>query len=565
MFGHMSLPSRIYSFGALAPTHNLDLVEDQIYRAHRYRNDLVAIECERRTACQQLLLAHYPGLSQAEALVTELDNQVKQMLAQIAANNAAARRKRATPAEQATLKEQRQALKEARATAKTLRKAAYADPRMRQALDQVDAEAKAKSLALRAGSQLYWPVYLAVEQSLMDMRRGAPPQFKRWRGDGKFSVQLQGGLSLDELFSEKDTQLRLAPVPAEAYAPRKPARERYTLCHLRVGSDAKRKPIWAVVPVFLHRPLPAGSRVKWAYLLRRRIGTQVRWQFQLVLERACGWAKSDLATDGTVGIDLGWRILPRNHPTHPGGLRVAYWVGSDNDQGELILPRDDLSRWTKVESLQSIRDRNFDDIRHLLGEYLDVAEVPTWFQEETSSLAQWRSPARLCTLWRRWSLERFPGDRGIWTLVACWCKQDQHLWDWQAFQLRRSLNWRDNLFRHFVRDMRRRYHLARLEDADWSQLQRRPGPEEASDLQARMYQRIASVGRLRQLLEEGMARTERLPTPFTTLTCHHCGQTCAFDAARNLQHTCEHCGTTWDQDENAGHNLLNGNIAAAPA
>ena len=42
--------NRVYKYGCLAPTSNLDLVMEQIFAAHRYRNQLVEIERARRVA-----------------------------------------------------------------------------------------------------------------------------------------------------------------------------------------------------------------------------------------------------------------------------------------------------------------------------------------------------------------------------------------------------------------------------------------------------------------------------------------------------------------------------------
>ena len=56
MYGHDSLPSRIYAYKALRPTSGLDLVFDQLRHAHRYRNDLIALERTRHEMAHHVLV-----------------------------------------------------------------------------------------------------------------------------------------------------------------------------------------------------------------------------------------------------------------------------------------------------------------------------------------------------------------------------------------------------------------------------------------------------------------------------------------------------------------------------
>jgi len=51
-FGNKAMPVRIWSFKADAPHEGLELVEQQMLLEHRYKNVLIALEQERRYACQ---------------------------------------------------------------------------------------------------------------------------------------------------------------------------------------------------------------------------------------------------------------------------------------------------------------------------------------------------------------------------------------------------------------------------------------------------------------------------------------------------------------------------------
>src|SRR4029077_12731815 len=112
----------------------------------------------------------------------------------------------------------------------------------------------------------------------------APPQFRRWTGDGRVSVQLQGGLDLADLWSG-DTQIEIRPVAPTAHDPeaRRGDRRRAsrTIVRMRVLSTDKGKPVWAEWPMILHRPIPEGSRVKVATISRRRRDCRT-WDWRLL-------------------------------------------------------------------------------------------------------------------------------------------------------------------------------------------------------------------------------------------------------------------------------------------
>jgi transposase len=54
------------------------------------------------------------------------------------------------------------------------------------------------------------------------------------------------------------------------------------------------------------------------------------------------------------------------------------------------------------------------------------------------------------------------------------------------------------------------------------------------------------------------AEVAQVPSKNTTRTCNVCGVVHPFDAKHNIwrEPVCPECGSTWDQDENAGVNIL---------
>jgi len=85
----------------------------------------------------------------------------------------------------------------------------------------VNAYASVLVRSLRAASGLSgsWGSYLLVEAAV-DSAKQHPeePRFRRWDGTGRVGVQLQGGLSVDDVLAGIDTRLRGARHDVESPA-----------------------------------------------------------------------------------------------------------------------------------------------------------------------------------------------------------------------------------------------------------------------------------------------------------------------------------------------------------
>lgn len=577
MFGHVSLPSRIYSYGARVPhglKHNppfegFQRVEEQMRLAHQYRNKLVEIELGRRKQVDEALLRLSPALVEVEKKIAGEDARLGAARDLILQASAEARKK-VIPKEAADLvKAYRESLKALRGQRKELRKALFASPEWKIEQEKSDTWAETERKRLRAESGLFWGSYLHVEQSMSGIRSGAPPKFHRWEGDGHLAVQLQGGLSIPDAFSCKDTRIRIEPVPEEAWlkcpkeltpeeAKKQGRKLRKTKVWFRTGSDKNGAPIWAVIPIVLHRPMPSDAQIKWAHFIRRRIGTHCEWQVHFVLARAQGWARPDCAKDGSVGIDVGWRMRPDE------SLRVAFWKGSDGKEDELVLPADWLGEMARVRRIQSHRDVMFDEIRPLFATWLNANTVPDWLKEACGTLPQWKSQARLAAVVIRWREARFQGDEEQFQALEAWRKRDKHLLEFGA-NLRDQLQGRrEHIYRNFAAQMRRAYKTAFIENLDLRDFHVLPEAEEASpDGALREHVRDACLSLLLQCIKESMTETIAVPAKDTTRKCNACGSIEIWDH-KILEHTCSKCGVKADQDKNASENILGGESKPEP-
>jgi len=567
MFGNESKYARNWEFGARIPNTSLKEVQDQMHLAHVYHNRLVALERERRDKVEVSLRELAPGLCGVDTRLAALEAEIEEIRDRIKKRNAKERKRAASKEDRQKIADLKLQLKEGRATRKLMRSQLFDSLEWKTKQEDINQWHSAQQKASRAASGLYWGTYLTVEQSMSGARSGAPPQFQRWRGDGSVSVQLQGGLSVDELLAAQDKRLRVTFEEGGK-----------TFIWIRIGSDG-REPIWCKVRFTLHRSLPDGVRVKWCKLIRRRVGTRNEWRVILTLEaeEASVWEKKDRADSGVVGIDVGWRLLPE-------GLRVAYWYGDNDEYGQLVIPSQTVGRWGESENLQSVISQHLNAVLPVVSKWFkSLGSIPEWAEElGVDTLSQWRSPERLQKLVDRWRTNRIPGDDqeiegagklrqvlhldidhygspvSMYDLMEAWAKKWRHLHNWAAGTRLKAIRYRRDLYRNFVAEMRRKYKTVHLEKLNLVELRRKPTAEEtAADGGVVMYRDIAAVGELRRYFSESMD-VGLIPAKDTTRMCHLCEKLSGESSPASLIHTCSHCASQWDQDLNAAVNLLRG-------
>lgn len=583
-------PQRNYCYGALEPSEGLDLFWSQVRLKHRYRNRLVELELERRQFYHDTTARYWPLIENLQAWESASKEHLGVCEAQIQANKGRRRSVRADPELALAAKLARQDLSTIR---KGLLKPAKEEMKgdvvvqkvlldryecaaslLRKERDQEKKEqfegskhgplcatcfACRRKIA-RAESGLFWGNYLEVERSQEQAGKGPPPRFLRFPGEGYISTQIQNGMTLGELLAGEDPRARMT-LPGRS----KDGRRKFGHLSIRLGDRGT-----VTVPVVVHRDMPPGTLIKWIHVHVQRVGTRYRWSVRFAIASPDGFPQTGLATSGHVGVNLGWRLLSGER------MRVAYAVGDDGQEEELIIPpgargEPGWKRWVHADSLRATADEKFNSIRDRLIRWLrrDDCPAPEWMRERFSHLHLWRSPSRLAATltgwWNNgaqepgWNERRFKGDKGIHADVLDWLERcHKHYTDWAAHERLKAQRWREDLFRVWVAKLRARYRTVHLGDVDWRQFFKRPLPEstEVAIKKVRYLQRIASPGRLSLVIAEGFPEIVRHEPEYTTLTCHGCGNIDRFDAMGHLIHTCSACGSAWDQDQNAARNLL---------
>ena len=568
-------PSKIvFKMGAKLPLDDGPAVVDRIISgAHKYYNKLIEFGRRQLLEKEELRREFLPGLAEAADRIEEARQAHEALADDIRRRNQEARRRQATPEDLALRASSANRLAEARRTRKEILARVKDDLRYLQIQEQRHLRDNRTLAALYNEADCNWGTRLQTGRAFESamkimnpatnkmMERGVdnPPKFKRWTGDGLVTVQTQNGLSLEDLLAGKNGQFRLEKLPP------KNGNLHRALAWLRVGSDGDGEAIWLKVPVQWREDfdrLPPGSMIKQASLVRRRgphrrfaspdnvLGVwrpYDRFELQMTIETSGIRDTSKLATAGLCGVDLGWRLK------EDGSLRVAYWVGDDGQEGEVLVPAD---RWLICNELEIICKDNFNQHVAILSRWLGAqASLPETLTEKTSTLLSWKSIGRLCRLVDTW--QPVPGDEDLIKVLRAWRVQEAHLLDYERGRARMMANWRKDHYRQLAAFLAKQYRTISVEDCDWRKLNKLP-PVESNDpvnLTARRNIRIAAVGQLRDCLRQCGANTILSETENTTKECHVCHSIEEFDH-RKLFHTCSQCGNTWDQDRNAALNLI---------
>jgi hypothetical protein len=550
-----TVPTRIYTFGAMAPTANAQVVEAQMRAAHRYRNDLIAIERARVEAVRAIVSA-YPSVAPIEARIAEMDAELAALRDGVRRVRAAARSR--TPPDEATaarIAELKANLKAARAERKAAKLALREGGEVKAQLDLCHERANDMVRRVRAACGVYWGTYLLVEKSVeqsaeRSRKEGGDPQFARWSGRGRIGVQIQGGIPTADLFGD-DLRIRIDLTPRVRTTRRHPngieVPNSATLW-LRVGSEGPggRTPVWAAFPIKLHRPLPEDGVVKWAWVRRTRCGTRWAWEFQLSIE-APSFVQAPRA-GAAVAVDFGAKGAAS-------ARIVAKAVGTDGRIDTLHLPESVRSALAHADSLRSIRDREFNTVREVLIDWLAGADVPDWMADAAQWAPRWRSPKRLVQLVYGWRDQRFAGDEAIYTRLDAWRRQDRHLYQWESEERNKALLRRREVYRVWAADLARRYARLVTEDVDFARVARNAAPEEDATFDGVHRTRVeAAPGEARACVRGAFSERGRvLIVDGRSKRCPACG---GAAAEGNGFLACAPCGARMEADFGRCWNLL---------
>jgi len=621
------MPTKVYTYGAKLPIHGLELLDDSIIHGHRYYNALIALNRARAEKIDALRHQLIPGLDDAEAAVVAAESGLEDLRAAVRQRNAERRTKTATPEDRQAIKAAVASLKEAKAIRKEIRSRCRDCVEYKESLDKVWNDFSEASKAAYNESPCWWGTKLHISQSVeraveSSAKIGGVPRFRRWEqvrfdpaagddgafvgaGDGVAAVQLQGGMTVEELLAGADWRLRMEFVADGKRTSLRAARK--VIFSLRLGSDG-REPRWVRIPAYYHRggELPVDAKIMWAMIVRRalaprrqRDGSWRPWyEYSVQLTVRTGEARPT-ADGGICGVNLGWRTKP------DGSLRVAVAVGGNQETHECVLPAHMLAGWKLGETLQGHRSVNFDRIRAVLADWLrgstepplglevsaveldrlatlaNVAEdadrfrrgartlrawaanwtrpadLPAWLTTESQYVGLWKSHARLAQLLDRWRSQRFNGDEAAFSALMVWREREAHLQQWETALRKRLDGQRKDIYRKFAARLARRYQVVATEDTDYRALKlRKPAEDNADDAAVKEHMRHGAPGLMRQYLRGRAAVELRIKSKDISRIHIDCGGINSEDRRPSILIVCPHCKVEYDQDVNAARNVL---------
>lgn len=522
----------VYEYGLREPTDNTEAISTQYWLAHRYYNALCAAE---RTYRREILAAQraIPAIAAAQDAL-DAANERRETLAQQGEKDLGEVNK--------ACEEALEALKETKAKEKETLAPAYAEL-SRQRADEH------KRIYGEFG-ELYWGTKLVTMQAFdaackpppVPPRKPTPwedrPAFRRWRPGqppvGQIAVQIIRGMPAEDVFGN-DTRVQVDPLDPtafdESYSRGHRRRAQYTTLRMRISSVG-RAPVWAEWPLYLHRPFPAGSRIKWVRVIRtpHKQRQEFKWVVQFTLDVPEVISKR---IGGIVAVNLGWRRMG------DAAMRVATWVDSDGNTGELRLGDLFVARMSKANSLRSVRDQHLDKLKaDFLGE----------------RCAQWKSHERFHQLLKNAEEEKLSAQET--EALREWAYRDRHLWWYERGLRNGALNYRREQYRLLTKQLAQNYRYVVVENYDL-----RPIAEDPNRAQLPSRQRVeGSPSQARFALRSAAEREGAIvidgDSKLATQVCSWCGCDEPWNAAPQVEHTCPGCGRTWDQDVNNARNML---------
>ena len=444
----------------------------------------------------------------------------------------------------------------------------------------LEAERRGEVKKLRqryAAEGLYWGNYNAVLNSFdtarsRAMQSGAELRFHRFDGTGRWTCQIQGGMSIEEAFEGGSNSFQIDRIDPAAWDDSSTTRgERKRLCRtsarVRINSDAARKPVWLEIPIVMHRPIPADARIQLVSVNTKKIANRIQWFLNVTVVEG-DEERGELSGD-VVALDVGWRKKP------DGCVRVAFWADGSGGMGEVKLDPWAIAADRQVQSLQSTRDGNFNAARERVAKWMASRKnaegstaIPEWFLERTATLSQWRSQARLAALVSHWRGNRFPGDDDIFAISELWRKQDKHLWTWQANLRDKTQKRRLEHYRVFAAQLAAKYDVAVFDQFDLRGPGRKKSPEEGVDSESRLrhIKTLAGVSVLRGEIKRAFDSAGKLfvKKQFgATEDCPFCGATKNGEPNVDMHLRCPNCGKIFDRDHAKAKYLLERWFAAS--
>lgn len=579
----------VFRYGLLAPINWGRDVEDELYRMNALWNKLVEIERANRERYREIISTS-PALSEVSERIEALHREREDLIAERKRRRASARSK--SKADTADLDERIKAIKAELAPLYEQRKSLAAEAREQQKplLDALEAERREAVKAARQSSGCFWPNYNAVIASYeiarkRAMKTGADMRFRRFSREGRLVNQIQGGMSVEDLFSCRHSQVGIR------LGGQSRGRQTGTLyVTAYTGRDESGRRIRRNVefPIILHRPFPKDAVIKEvAVNIRRRSPSVVSGQTETDDGRIIEYGEAEYsvaftcqtpapeksAGSSAAGINIGWKRVS-------GGLRVATAAFHDGTFEHLILPDEWVKKYERVQALRSGIDDADNEMHAALRQALQG--MPLWERDGPMVEGLSDSDHRLLSAIKRaprapgramdalaWRLKETPNMPFVADLgatIEAWRKARKRM-ILEMDNLRgKLLARRKDLYRTFAARIAAYAGAIAIDDTDYRQaalVERTDGEDLELHEQARRQRVMAAPYELRLAIEQAAAKRGGYVERHRG-SVNHCRACRSRNVSGDIARHCHACGAVFDVDENAALNLLH-TLIAGPA
>lgn len=565
---------KVRHYGLLSPDNWGDDCHEQLYLMNKFWNQLVEIDHADRARYREIL-GEDPELAQLEDRLTETTEKILELSAERKKLRAAKRSKNVDDGllveHIKTLRETERAIKgELKTIRSSVREAS------KPALDALNIARKAAVKQARQQSGLFWGHYNAVCESYeaargKAMKIGVDLRFRRFDGSGRFVNQIQGGMSVDNFMTGKNTVAWIDPVSVPVQDRAGKARPRLHITAF-TGHDENGKHYRRLLsfPIVLHRPIPEAEngqpvRIKTLSVNKKRISAgHFDWSVTIT-------ATTDAETlphKSTVaaGVNLGWKREGQS-------LRVATVYDTNGDSEHYRLPAAWMAALDYAESLRGDIDEATNEMfaallalpiaEKLEGDEPDPFEIIKKARRPHSGLIhrfarelQIKPMLQAHTINKANVLEAI-AKLPVLEALPCYLAWSRYKEQEFSGLRTRLLNQRKDLYRQIAAKLAARYAVIAIDNSDYAKMARlesRGGEENELLKIARTNRFRASPSELRLSIEQAMAKNggkvERINQQNE---CANCGRP---DKQDTMIWQCGHCGAIYDQDENMAKLLI---------
>ena len=396
-------------------------------------------------------------------------------------------------------------------------------------------------------------------------KENATLQFHRFDGTGYFAFRCKvkdknvkvDGISVKDFMTKSfESYLRCA-VQGVDESKKKP---RIRINAVLTGGRTKASKVSQEFDCIYHRPLPPESQIQNGKILRTRVGDKFRYDLVLTVKLPDVEMVNPTQLSGTIGIDVGFR-------KSGGTILIGTVMSSDVKQKPYALevPPMIISALEHVVALQS----ELDDAASDLGKAITPLLKANPINEEHGKYRLWRSlalrplhvtlsfeQAYKLTLWLKHEPNLFPQE----------INEKVHIW-WRSYSRKyrelhnlrkKQLTHRKHFYRETAAKLIAQNKLIVLEKINLTDFAETKGKNTKLSNKARAQRFMASLAEFRDAIKN-VADREGVPVidvnpAYTSKTCSDCGYR-NKELKSEKQWTCPDCGVVHDRDENAANNL----------